>query len=91
MALNATALAVIVSLFRAWVGGGAFDRIKHEFDLMSRTGLSGSERRKMVVDTINRELPQVAEAVVLAAIQLLWMQVPAELRAHVEAIGKARA
>lgn len=88
MALNATALSVIISLYRAWVGGGAFDRIKREFNLMSRTGLSGKERRDAVIAAIRVEFPKLAEAVVLAAIQLLWLQVPADVRSQVEAISK---
>lgn len=88
MALNNLALSAVISAFRIWMGGGAFDRIKREFDLMSRTGLSGKERRSLVVDTIKRELPQIAEAAVLVAIQMLWLQVPSETRAQVEAIGK---
>jgi hypothetical protein len=87
MALSGSVLAVVVSLFRTYVGGGAFDRIRREFDLMSRTGLSGKERREAVVEAMRTEFPKLAEAVVLVAIQLLWLQVPAGVRAQVESIG----
>lgn len=88
MALNTTALAFIISLYRAWVGAGAFDRIRHEFDLMSRTGLTGKERRDQVVHVVREEFTDLAEAAILAAVQLLWLQVPTEIQAKVQAIAK---
>lgn len=74
-------LTVVVSLYRAWVGAGAFDRIEREFDIMTRANLTGAEKRAVVIAAAQREFDALGEAAIKVAIELLWLQVQIRLGA----------
>jgi hypothetical protein len=72
--MNKTILSVIIAAYRAWIGGGAFDRIRMEFEFLTDADLSGQDKREAVIAAVQREWKAAARAAIKVAIELLWLQ-----------------